>query len=176
MRLERHGWADNYLSVSVGVPHLWCHLWHIYLHQHLYLSIILYIHISIFDFVHVCNYQYVFLLHASCRDEENQGSRVAVCDYTVEGKDECVALRCMTVPHFWTWTHSARSGGKYRLTVGKPHSQHLLSEVKEEGWIRTTLLLENRREWKCTNAGFTTVYFTALLLQGVYTNTYISCM
>lgn len=79
----------------------------------------------------------------------------------------CCSL-CLNLTHLWTWTHSARSEGKYRLTVWKLQSKHLLPEVKEEGWVGVTFLLENGREWKCTNAHFFIAReFNVALSQGV---------
>lgn len=59
-------------------------------------------------------------------------------------QDERVALCYLAVTYFPTWTPSARSEGKYRLTVWGVHSQHLLTKVEAEGLMGETLLLENR--------------------------------
>lgn len=49
----------------------------------------------------------------------------------------------------WTWTLSARSGGKYRLTLWEVHSQHLLSVVRGEGWGGSKHFYFKIREGKC---------------------------
>lgn len=121
-----------------------------------YLFITLHIcrhNINVSVHVHVCNDQHVFL-HASCWRLRRQSSSSISSSLRLHSwgvkrwtrRDECVAPRCVTATRGHT---PPGQGVKYKLTAWKVQRQHFVSELKEDGWVGTAPLVENRSWWKC---------------------------